>query len=138
MSLEQYNSLMSNLLNQKCTLTKLRAELKEKKGKVFQNKFGILVSKVIKCELRKEVKVRRQEMIKKEVQYFRCWKVRHYKQKYPMAKAKKEKRRWCVWSNYKRHSKKEDWHTLYGKRHKSIIRSRICLQKIYFYLREDS
>jgi len=34
MSLQQYNSLMSNLLNEKQTLAKLRAELEERKGKI--------------------------------------------------------------------------------------------------------
>jgi len=34
MSLQQYNSLMSNLLNEKHTLAKLRAELEERKGKI--------------------------------------------------------------------------------------------------------
>ena len=35
MLLEQYNSLMSSMLNQKCTLTKLRAELEEKEEQVY-------------------------------------------------------------------------------------------------------
>jgi len=34
MSLEQYNSLMSNLLQQEHPLTKLRKELEERKGKL--------------------------------------------------------------------------------------------------------
>ena len=34
MSLEQYNSLMSNLLQQEHSLTKLRKELEERKGKL--------------------------------------------------------------------------------------------------------
>ena len=36
MSLEQYNSLMSNLLNQKYTLAKLRAELEERRERICQ------------------------------------------------------------------------------------------------------
>jgi len=34
MSLQQYNSLMSNLLNEKHALAKLRAELEERKEKI--------------------------------------------------------------------------------------------------------
>ena len=89
MSWTQYNSLMSNLLNEKQALTKLRAELegqkekicwyykkfrhlawnyKNKKGKekrkpVPQNKFAMLASRVMQYEVRKEV-VRRQEKAK--------------------------------------------------------------------------
>ena len=36
MSLDQYNSLMSNLLREKCSLTKLRKELERRKGKLCQ------------------------------------------------------------------------------------------------------
>jgi len=41
----QYNQLMSNLLNEKCALTKLRAELEGRKEKLCRccRKFGHLV-----------------------------------------------------------------------------------------------
>ena len=42
-----------------------------------------------------------------------------------------------MWSNYKRYSKRGDQYVLYRKRHKSIVRSEIYLQKMHFYLRED-
>jgi len=90
MSQSQYNSLMSSLLNQKYALTKLRAELEgrkermcwccrkfgylacncrnkrgEMKGKpIPQNKFEIIVSRVIQCGVEGKVKVRRQEVVK--------------------------------------------------------------------------
>ena len=73
MSLEQYNSLMSGMLNQWCALAKLRAEIEERKRRVCweykrfrhlayncrnrkekmkekpisQNKFEVIASKVI-------------------------------------------------------------------------------------------
>jgi len=75
MSLSQYNTLMSSILNQKCALTKLRTELKERQRKlcyeykkfgylacnyknneeeekrtfVPQNRFEVLLSRVIRC-----------------------------------------------------------------------------------------
>ena len=33
MSLQQFNNLMSNMLNQQCALAKLRAELEERVGR---------------------------------------------------------------------------------------------------------
>jgi len=96
MSQEQYNSLMSTLLKQKCSLTKLREKLKERKRKlcfscrkfrhlarncrnkgeeekgevIFQNKFEMLSSKVIRCGM----ELRRQEMEEKGwvVECFKC------------------------------------------------------------------
>jgi len=46
MSQSQYNSLISNLLNEKHTLAKLRAELKERKGKLYRccKEFGHLAN----------------------------------------------------------------------------------------------
>ena len=96
MSQSQYNSLMSSLLNQKCAFAKLRAKLegerkrmyqcckkfrylahncrnkkKEVKGKqISQNKFEVIVSRVMQYRVREEVKVERQEMVK-EVKCFR-------------------------------------------------------------------
>jgi len=53
MSQTQYNSLMSNLLREKCALAKLRVELEEKKGKLCRNckGFGHLAQN---CRNRKE------------------------------------------------------------------------------------
>jgi len=101
MSQEQYNSLMSNLLKQKRSLTKLREELKERKGKLYfscrkfrhlaqncrnkggeekgevisQNKFEMLSSRVIRCK----VELRRQETEEKSwvVECFKCGEKEH-------------------------------------------------------------
>ena len=80
MSLDQYNSLMSSMLNQWCALTKLRAELEgkdgrkywssekfrylacncrnkneEKKGKpIPRNKFEVLLSRVMRYGVREK------------------------------------------------------------------------------------
>jgi len=83
MSLQQYNSLISNLLEEKCTLTKLRKELKRSRRKLYrsckefghlahncrnkegeketttlQNKFEVLSSRVMQCGV-KERMIRR-------------------------------------------------------------------------------
>jgi len=81
MSQTQYKTLMSNLLNEKHTLTKLRAELEGRRGKLCryckgfgylaqncrskrkgekgtiapQNKFEILRSKVMQCGVEEQV-----------------------------------------------------------------------------------
>ena len=86
---------MSNMLNQQQTLTKLKVELEGRKEKkcfgckglghlayncrnqkeikkrrsILHNKFKVLVSRVIKYDVRKKVKVKRQE--KKKLQCFR-------------------------------------------------------------------
>ena len=117
MSQSQYNSLMSSLLNQKHALTKLRAELKGKKGRIcwyckkfrhlvcncrnkrevtkgkstFQNKFEVIASRIIQYRVKEEIKVRRQEMAE-EVKCFRCWEVGHYKWEYLNIKKRKRSR----------------------------------------------
>jgi len=119
MSLKQYNSLISSMLNQQQALTKLRAELEEReereyfscrkfghlahncrnsveeeKGKpIHKNKFEVLASQVMRCGVRKEVKVQRQEREEKEVKCFRCWGVGHYKWKCPNIVVEKERRK---------------------------------------------
>ena len=106
MSQFQYNSLMSGLFNQKYTFAKLRTELEERKERIcqcckkfghlvhncrnkkkemkekpiLQNKFEVIASRVIQCEVREKVKVRRQKIVeKKEVRYFKFWRIEHYK-----------------------------------------------------------
>ena len=95
MSLQQYNSLMSNLLKEKCVLTKLREKLEERKGKmcrsckgfrhlvhncrnkkeeekgtiVPQNKFEVLGSRVMQCEV-EEKTIRRHKVV--VVEHFKC------------------------------------------------------------------
>jgi len=91
MSQTQYNALMSNLLNQKHALAKLRAELEERRGRVCrcckgfghlaqncrnrdgeekrgtvsQNKFEVLSSRVMQCNVR-ETTIRRQQTVEVE------------------------------------------------------------------------
>ena len=119
MSLEQYNSLMSSMLNQQYTLTRLRAEIEEReermywkcrkfgylihncrnkkektKGKlVLQNKFKVIASRVMQYGMKEKVKVRKQKTVEKRVQYFRCWGVGHYKWEYPNIKVEKKRRK---------------------------------------------
>jgi len=115
MSLEQYNQLISDMLNQWQTLVKLRVELEgregrkcfgykgfrylacncrnqkevEKRKSIPHNKFEMLASRVVRCSIREKVKVRRQE--KEKLQYFRCWEVEHFKWECPMTVIEKEK-----------------------------------------------
>ena len=98
MSLEQYNSLMSRMLNQQCTLAKLKAEIEGKEGRICweckrfghlvcncrnkkgetkgkpipQSRFEVIVSRVMQYGVREKVKVRKQEIAEKEIQCFRC------------------------------------------------------------------
>jgi len=95
MSLQQYNSLMSNLLKQKHVLTSLRAKLeekkerecwdckgfrhlaqncrnkegKEKRGTAPQNKFEVLSSRVMQYDVKERI-IRKQETVK--VECFKC------------------------------------------------------------------
>jgi len=47
--------------------------IKEAKGKpVPQNRFEVIVSRVMQCGVREEAKVRRQETVEEGVQCFRC------------------------------------------------------------------
>ena len=95
MFLEQYNSLMGSMLNQQCTLAKLRAEIegregrvcwsckgfghlarncrnkaeKEKRGVTLQNKFKVLSSRVMQCGVKERI-VRKLEAI--EAECFKC------------------------------------------------------------------
>ena len=118
MSLEQYNSLMGSMLNKWCALAKLRAEIEGREGRVcwgyrkfghlahncrnreqeekgrstLQNRFEVLASRVMRCGLKKEVKVRKQEVVE-EVQYFRYRRTGHCKWECPNIMVEKEKRR---------------------------------------------
>ena len=100
MSLDQYNSLMSSLLKERHSLTKLREELEGKKGKLCrrckgfghlacnyrnkrerkkgtvapQNKFEILRSRVMQCGVEEQV-VRRQGSV--VVECFKCGEEEH-------------------------------------------------------------
>ena len=67
-------------------------EQEEKERSTLQNRFKVLVSRVIRYSLRGEVKVRRQEVVKK-VQCFRCRGTRHCKWECPNIAVEKKKRR---------------------------------------------
>jgi len=109
---------MSNLLNQKHTLAKLRAELEGRKGRIYrccrkfghlahncrnknkekkgkpipQNRFEVIVSRIIQCGVKEKVKVRKQETVEEGVQCFRCRRMEHYKWECPDTKEEKKRR----------------------------------------------
>ena len=83
---------MGSMLNQWCTLAKLRAEIEGRKGRVCwgyrkfghlahncrnmreakgkpvtQNRFEVIVSRMMQCGVREEAKVRRQETVEEGV-----------------------------------------------------------------------
>ena len=110
---------MSRILNQWHTFVKLKAKIekrekrkcwkcgesgylacncrnkkmKMKRKLISQNKFEIIASRVMQCGVRKKVKMRKQKTIEKEIQYFRCWKVGHYKQECPNIEVEKKRRK---------------------------------------------
>jgi len=113
MSQEQYNTLLSNLLREKCALAKLRVELKGQKGKLCrcckgfghlaqncrnkneegkgaitpQNKFEVLSSRVMQCgEEEKAIRSVKAEGVK----CFKCGKEGHKCRECPLW-VKKEK-----------------------------------------------
>jgi len=71
-----------------------RNKKKEAKRKlVLQNKFEMIVSRVMQYRVKEKVKVRKQETVKEEVQCFRNWRVGHYKWKCLNIKVEKERRK---------------------------------------------
>jgi len=71
-----------------------RNKKKEAKRKlVLQNKFEMIVSRVMQYRVKEKVKVRKQETVKEEVQCFRYWRVEHYKWKCLNIKVEKERRK---------------------------------------------
>ena len=118
MSLDQYNSLISSMLNQQYVFTKLRAELKgrdrrkywsckkfghlvyncrnknekEKKKPISRNKFEVLLSKVMRYRVKEEVRIRRNETVE-EVKCFRCWGIEYFKWECSDIKVEKKKKR---------------------------------------------
>ena len=113
MSLQQYNSLMSNLLKQKHALVLLRAKLEEKKeqkcwnykefghlvqncrnkkekkerGTASQNKFEVLTSRVMQCDVKERI-IRKQEAVK--VECFKCGEKEHKCRECPLWKEEKK------------------------------------------------
>jgi len=112
MSLEVYNQLLSNMLNQRWTLAKLRTELEGREGRLCRlcgnfghltwncrregeqkkkeeerNKFEVLRSRVMQCRVRE---VRRQEVVGQIVKCFQCGKEGH--KKWECSEGKRKKR----------------------------------------------
>jgi len=130
MSLDQYNKLMSDMLNERHALAKLRAELEGrerrlcrccgrfrhltwncKKGKewrkktVAANRFKVLGSQVMQCGVKE---VRRQKVVREEVKCFGCGKKGHKKWKCPNMKKRKQEEAALpqeVWDKVKEHSR---------------------------------
>jgi len=113
MSLEQYNSIISNLLKEKHSLTKLRKELEERRGRLCfgckrfrhltrncrkqketekgvtipQNKFEVLKSKVMQCGVEERM-IRRVGVVK--IECFKCRKKEHRCKECPLWMRKKK------------------------------------------------
>ena len=113
MSLEQYNSLMSSMLNQWHALAKLRAEIegreervywsckgfghlarncrnkaeKEKRGVALQNKFKVLSSRMMQCGVKERI-IRKLETI--EAECFKCGEKGHKYKECPLWKEGKK------------------------------------------------
>jgi len=114
MSQTQYNSLISSLLNEKCALAKLRAELERRRGKLCrhckgfghlarncrkerkeekevvkpQNKFKILSSRVMQCGVEERV-VRSMRMV--AVKCFKCGEEGHKCRECPLWRKREKK-----------------------------------------------
>jgi len=48
---------------------------------------------MMRCGVRRKAKVRRQEIVEKEIQCFRCRGIVHYKWKYPNIEVEKQRRK---------------------------------------------
>ena len=151
---------MSNLLNQKHTLAKLKAELEgrrkricqccrrfghlacncrnkneEEKGKsILQNRFEVIASRVMQCGVKKKVEIRKQETVEEGVQCFRCWRIGHYKWKCPVTKEERkgEVKKQHGQSVCKRCSREGSQRVLIGKRCRNTVEWRTC-QKMHSY-----
>jgi len=101
MSLDKYNKLMSDMVNKRYVLAKLRAELEGREGRLYRqcgrfghltrmcksgkekkkgiavgNRFKVLKSRVMQCGVKE---LRRQEVVEEKTKCFRCEKKGHKK-----------------------------------------------------------
>jgi len=61
----------------------------EKRKSTSYNKFKVVANRVIRYDIRKEMKVKRQE--KKKLQCFRYWKIKYFKWEYSMTVVEKKR-----------------------------------------------
>ena len=164
MFLEYHNSLISRMLNQQHALAKLRAEIEEKKKRICwrykrfrhlvhnyrnktgeakgkpipQNKFEVIASRVMQYGVKEKVEIKQQERVK-EVKCFQCQGQDTISGSIQILKLKgreRKKKKWHVWPDHKKHSKKGSRCIPIGKRHRNTVEQRMC-QKIYSYWSQD-
>jgi len=148
---------MSGLLNQKCTFTKLRVELEERKERMYwycrkfgylthnyrnkrgeikgklipQNKFEIIASRVMQCRVERRIKVRRQEIVEK-VKCFRCWEVEYYKWKcLNIEKRRRSKEETVYVARPQKAQQKRRPICPNGKRYRNIVKRKVCPLKAH-------
>jgi len=65
---------------------------KKKRKPIPRNKFEVLLSRVMRCGVREEVRIRKNKMVE-EVKCFRCWGVGYFKWECLNIKVEKKRKR---------------------------------------------